>query len=775
MPRLFHAFAGLALVSLARSSPLQARYGYGSPCAAVSAAVAAQPSVPTPTVPALLAYECITSVPFDRPAALALVDAVVPYFNWQSTTQWLKDPPAEYVEKIQPAHDVFAGLEKIKAKALACEYKNEYEFGMDLYFLLQQTHDGHFVYIPDSVGSIFNFARKIPLVSVSADGKELPKPYVYADVLAESFGHSTYCASAVSKINGQPAKDYLEHWAQYGSLQDRDALYNNVFYELATVSLGPAGSGVGTFAGSGRGKWIYPNATTQLTFENGTTKSYENYARVLVSFAGITDGKSLAKKWINIPPSIATSATPTPSATPSATAQPIPAPGYPPPVIRQQYNLIGGYYLEDDYADVAVLSVPSFVGSDQQVSFQATAVSFIASAKAAGKKKLVVDVSANGGGTILLGYDLYKILFPKDLGHAAADRFRAFEATDLIGRKFSEVAGTFPRAYFNETANQTSGNDTLDTLEDMVASSLFNYRTDLDGAGHNFGSWAQKFGPGMMQKGDKFSSLFRWNLSDVLTPLDSGGIYVHGYGPLSDYTQTPFAPEDVVVVTDGYCASTCTIFSELMRQRAGVKYIALGGRPRGGITQAVGGVKGTNDYPWHYIQNIAQYTVTNLSSSAAEGAALNKTSLGQYFDDTVFNRAAIHQGPVVNFRDGIRDKDLASNTYKTDNIPLQFVYEAADCRILYTKAMTVDVTAIWKAVAETAWGGKSHCIAGSVGGHQTRSMLQKRRGSEQTVQDRVLSKRMQAWRSSLSAKDYPLDVFTDLSKGKLQGDGIMYP
>lgn len=93
-------------------------------------------------------------------------------------------------------------------------------------------------------------------MSVSADGKELPKAYVYADVLAESFGNASFTSSPITKINGEDAKDFLENWAQYGSLQDRDALYNNVFYELATVSLGPVGSGIGTFAGSGRGRWV---------------------------------------------------------------------------------------------------------------------------------------------------------------------------------------------------------------------------------------------------------------------------------------------------------------------------------------------------------------------------------------------------------------------------------------------------------------------------------------------------------------------------------------
>jgi hypothetical protein len=44
-----------------------------------------------------------------------------------------------------------------------------------------------------------------------------------------------------------------------------------------------------------------------------------------------------------------------------------------------------------------------------------------------------------------------------------------------------------------------------------------------------------------------------------------------------------------------------------------------------------------------------------------------------------------------------------------------------------------------------------------------------------TVMDKVLSKRINAWRRELKASDYPMDVFTDLRENKLGGDGIMYP
>lgn len=507
---------------------------------------------------------------------------------------------------------------------------------------------------------------------------------------------------------------------------------------------------------------VYPGAETVLEFENGTTTKYTNYAKVLVSFAGITDGESLYKKYFAGTVATQTSemaasntTTPTPTATPSATS--IPAPGYPPPVFREANNLIGGYYLEDDYSDIAVLSVPSFVSIDEaEIPFQQVGEKFLAAAKAAGKKKLVIDLSANGGGTILQGYDLYQQLFPKGVDHAAADRFRAHESTDLLGQYFSKTAEKVPRVLIDEKTNAT-----LYQLEYDVVSSVFNYMTDTDVDGKNFPNWPAKYGP-VEVRGDNFTSLFRWNLSDVLTPFNSGGIYIHGHGQLTNYTQ-PYAAEDIVVVTDGYCASTCTIFSELMRQRAGVKYISLGGRSREGITQAVGGVKGTNNFPWTYIQVLAQYTIQNLTSSTDEAKKLNATELGAYWDNTVFERVAPGTSINVNFRDGIRDGDESET-------PLQFVYEPSDCRILYTKQMTVDVTAIWKAVADSAWGGKSHCVAGDLESDGKRRVRR-----EMTVQERSLSRRMHQWRRSLSVADYPLDVYTDLRGANLDAMGVMWP
>lgn len=122
-------FVGFSLASIALGSPLQlnARQNSSSPCAQVSASVATQTSVATPTVPAQLAYDCITSVPLNKSAALTLIDTIIPYIRWQSNTVWLKDPPAEYAEKVQPGVDVLGGIQDIQSKVEDESYGNEFE------------------------------------------------------------------------------------------------------------------------------------------------------------------------------------------------------------------------------------------------------------------------------------------------------------------------------------------------------------------------------------------------------------------------------------------------------------------------------------------------------------------------------------------------------------------------------------------------------------------------------------------------------------------------
>jgi hypothetical protein len=712
-------------------------------CAQVSQAIygngtTTRPAVPT--VPAKLAYDCINSVPLNVTSAKKLLKELPAYINWQSTVTVLKNPPAEYAEKVQPGIDILGGLEQIAADIDAGDITSEYQFGWTLYTLIQTAHDGHFSYIPDSVGGIFTFGRSVPLVSVSEDGKKLPSVFAFEDVLGTQFKNITYTPSPVVQIDGQDATAFLENWSQYGSLQDRDALYNNVFYELAQVSLGVSGTGTGTFAGGGRGRYVYPGPTTTLTFANGTERTMENYARVLQSFRNINTGEQLADQWFFYGASVAAQSQEVASTEALAAA----APGYPVPAVAGPSNLINGFFIDaPGYEEYAVLQVPNFVGEQSaEILFQRTTQQFIPKALAAGKTKLIIDLQANGGGTILQGYDMFKQLFP-ELDPYGANRFRAIEAVDLIGQTFSQWASQFDRV------------DTKNNSIKQVQGSYFDYHSDLTVDGKPFESWAERFGP-VETNGDKYTTTGRWNLDDPLIMWNSGGINITGYGPLANVSQAaPFKAENVLILTDGYCASTCTIFSELMTKQAGVKTMALGGRSNKNPIQAIGGVKGVNNYQYAYIQQLAGLAIT--LATGGEKAKLNSSVLKtDYASDLVFNRAA--SAPGVNVRDGLTLND-------NSGVAQQFIYEEANCRLYYTPEMTVDATAVWKAAADAQWGSSGNCVGSGRDKRDAHEITTKLKPRLVHVSEAVAVARVQSFEKSFELE----------TECHLKGDGFMHP
>lgn len=214
-----------------------------------------------------------------------------------------------------------------------------------------------------------------------------------------------------------------------------------------------------------------------------------------------------------------------------------------------------------------------------------------------------------------------------------------------------------------------------------------------------------------------------------------------------------FQPENIVIVTDGYCASTCTIFSEFLTKQAGVKTIAMGGRSNKDAIQAIGGVKGVNNYQFGYIQSAAQYAMQ-------WNPAMKDTILAGFNNDMPYYRAAAGVSPGVNVRDGLPQND-------TTGIALQFVYEEADCRLYYTPEMTVDITALWKAAADAQWGQGGKCVAGGNYG-QKRSSYEattKLKPRRIHVSQAVTVKKVQAFEKSFGLE----------TNCHMTGDGFMHP
>ena len=73
---------------------------------------------------------------------------------------------------------------------------------------------------------------------------------------------------------------------------------------------------------------------------------------------------------------------------------------------------LSGYFLKEN--SLAVLSVPSFQEYGEAIgTFSETIRDFIASSKAAGMEKFLIDLQQNYGGETLLAFDTFKHFFPE--------------------------------------------------------------------------------------------------------------------------------------------------------------------------------------------------------------------------------------------------------------------------------------------------------------------------------------------------------------------------
>ena len=130
-----------------------------------------------------------------------------------------------------------------------------------------------------------------------------------------------------------------------------------------------------------------------------------------------------------------------------------------------------------------------------------------------------------------------------------------------------------------------------------------------------------------------------------------------------------------------------------MTHQAGVRTIAVGGRPETGPMQAASGSRGA-----------FAYSADELDSDFIEASSINDTAsalLPQNRDSGIYIISA-----GFNLRDQVRLGDA---------VPLQFKFEAADCRLYYTLANVYNMSRLWRDVARAAWEDQSLCVANSTG------------------------------------------------------------
>ncbi|KAI1993182.1 hypothetical protein LOZ53_002228, partial [Ophidiomyces ophidiicola] len=617
-------------------------------------------------IPAELAHACLLSVPFKKENSLQLIDGLGSFWQWQSTLDYLKDPPKSY---LLPAIDLDAGLRKIRANAAENKYKNELEFQQDLNSLVKSVHDGHFTLHLDAL-NIFTFRRSGigPIVALSSDGDSLPKIYSYRDLKKRNTDWKT---SAMKSIDGEDVHQWLKRLSYNGTSQDPDALYNELFFTLPASTLGYFGT---FFSATG----LYTGNEIEVGFENGTNLKHKNEASFHLDFSDVKDGETFYGKFCSGRVELE-----------KKRELESPRPEFPKAVIESDDGIIAGYFLDDEF-DTAVLSITSFdpdgEGNNVNLKFSTVVTKFLEKCGKEKKKKLILDVTSNGGGVLFLGFDLFMQLFPQ--GNVTSTfNLRATEQINVIGRKVNKLL-----------SDSTTKNGKTATYE---RNSIFDINSYVGNSnGQKFESWEAYFGPEINMF--NFTRLARWDLNNEIMSLKIGKLTVAGYG--SRFKQAPqvFEAEDIILLTDGTCASTCAVLADLLKQQR-VRSIMAGGLPRQGLVQAVGGVKGSQVLTFQNVFRSAA-RVFELYLTPQEQQQLDDTDLGKIYRTGSYVLARTvgdGTGGRINYRNAIHPDD-------NDRIPRQFAYEPADCRIWHTPETILNPSRFWALLGSRVWGkGKS--------------------------------------------------------------------
>lgn len=646
-----------------------------------------------PAVEAELAIACLKSLPFYKTDASATVDEIKKIAQFQSTLAYLKDPPKGYPN---PAVDIIAGLDKIKSDVESGQYDNEFDFESDIAAFMAKAHDGHLGWNGMAYAGTFVWRRSsnIALISASRNGSQAPQVWARKDF---HDSNDSYEPSPVTQINGKDVLEFLNEEAELLSYHDPDTRYNAMLFM-------PAAESYGTFINPR----FYPGVSTNITYQNGTTNEYRNMAIVAdpESWRNVKDADSfyrvfcipsenlitgVRKRDINDPPfqlenprdrDFKSAATQQHGSVPLF---------YPDPSVAHSSDTVplAGYFINTDVGQIGVLIVQTFNTKDVKGAqeFQQVVQEYISQARARGVEKHIIDVRSNPGGKVLSGYDMYLQFFPSQVPQTQS-RYRGHQASELLGESISSY-------------------EQITLRNGQLFTSPFSNDAYLSADLQEFADWNAMYPPTQF-KGDNFTALLRYNLSDPLitsNPQLAVGITMTGYGNRNNFTQDPFRAEDIVILSDGICASTCSVFLELMVQQSGVRTIAIGGRPAPGPMVPVGGTKGTLVIPSVYLEALSLYVALQFADSRSELAEW-ATFLPSAAPIAVLSAGA-------NFQDNIRVG------LEGAGVPTQFLNDTASCRVWYEPQDYANVTGLWEKTAMVAFGNgggldESMCVAGSV-------------------------------------------------------------
>ncbi|OJD30401.1 peptidase s41 family protein [Diplodia corticola] len=671
------------------------------------------------------AIRCLTSVPFNAAVASRFIEYYNTTIQFHSTLAYLKDPPEGYQ---QPAIDVVAGLQQIQQNIDSGKYKNQYAFEAEMQALVYSMHDMH-VDLNSGVLAAFSFASPYYITAASVDGKADPQIYLWDDVWERQPGGTE--PGAIATING---RDVIEVLTEFAALNSQGTLEPNADWNQLFSN--PAQDIQGTLNVFSGGATFYPGDELEFVFKNGSniTTNWLAIYNSVDDTGPLTTGGDFYNYFVlgQYPQAYydeleaaqnATSANDTTSDSntddsssddtssddtsssdsPENTSWNFESYGaYPdnPDIVQPDLSIAGGgvvtgYFFNE--SSTAVLSIPTFDQYGDNIgNFDTTVGDFVANATARNLTRCVIDLQQNSGGLTLLAFITFAWFFPQTTPFHGSRR-RSFGLANSLGQFTTDFWSSLQ-------PGTTDYDDWYDSLasDEWVVTDRLNADT-----GENFTSWADFYGP-RAYHGDDFSLTEQYNLS---SPVFADTAFNGWYLDPEQWGEAPWRPDQIVLLTDGTCSSTCALFVELMTSQIGVRTIAVGGRPGQGPMQAAAGSRGALLYTASDIDVDIDWVNGRMDlndNPSNESAYANLRPLRERDSGMWVSYAG------VNLRDQIREADTT---------PLQFKYEAAHCRLYYTLDNVWNLTRLWHdATAATFDDSTALCVANSTGYASTSSV-----------------------------------------------------
>ncbi|THV02344.1 hypothetical protein K435DRAFT_920625 [Dendrothele bispora CBS 962.96] len=228
--------------------------------------------------------------------------------------------------------------------------------------------------------------------------------------------------------------------------------------------------------------------------------------------------------------------------------------------LNSSYSVAQFYLMEDNKTGVLALgsfSAPNFT------MFQNSLLDGLVELREKGARRLIVDVTNNGGGYICIAHWLHRIIIgPKKSTEPQAGLDTSLRASPLAQLIVSKIIDI----------EEQDGADPKNLL-------LYN-PTQWTNASHvPFGRGENWLKPLRELEVNGKKDVFSQRLGQECQPFD-----------MNPPDEGLFEPENVVIMSNGRCASSCSLFSITMSKLEGVRTIVVGGKH--GVTQQYCGTVG---------------------------------------------------------------------------------------------------------------------------------------------------------------------------------------